>query len=153
MKAGIIEQFDAAYRLYHEPRTEFVAKFVGAGDVMPCTVLSSTQVESLGVLDSDVPLGYEAGQQLSLLFRPDDVIHDDESDRFATLVSKQFRGFVTLSIECALITGWSWVAWRPRTMTMIWVSGGVRLEMEHLVCWLTDFILSAWPNCISLIPR
>lgn len=134
MKAGIIEQFDAAYRLYHEPRTEFVAKFVGAGDVMPCTVLSSTQVESpLGVLDSDVPLGYEAGQQLSLLFRPDDVIHDDESDRFATLVSKQFRGshFVyRVRFDNGVELGCLAPSHHDHDLGE---RVGVRLEMEHLV--------------------
>ena len=93
MRAGIIEQFDAAYRLYHEPRTEFVAKFVGAGDVLPCKVVSTTEVScALGVLSSDHSLGYEIGQELSLLFRPDDLIHDDKSMQTATLVSKQFRG-------------------------------------------------------------
>ena len=134
MRNGIIEQFDASYRLYHEPRTEFVAKFVGAGDVLPCSVLNTLEVESpLGVLKSDAPLGYEPGQQLSVLFRPDDVIHDDHSDREARLVSKQFRGshFVyRVRFENGVELGCLAPSHHDHD---IGEQVGVRLEMEHLV--------------------
>jgi len=134
MRNGIIEQFDAAYRLYHEPRTEFVAKFVGAGDVLPCEVLNSLEVASpLGVLKSDAPLGYEPGQKLAVLFRPDDVIHDDHSDREARLVSKQFRGshFVyRVRFENGVELGCLAPSHHDHD---VGEQVGVRLEMEHLV--------------------
>ncbi len=134
MRNGIIEQFDAAYRLYHEPRTEFVAKFVGAGDVLPCTVLNSLEVDSpLGLLTSDAPLGYEQGTTMSVLFRPDDVIHDDHSDRMATLVSKQFRGshFVyRVRFDNGVELGCLAPSHHDHDLGE---QVGVRLEMEHLV--------------------
>lgn len=134
MRNGIIEQFDAAYRLYHEPRTEFVAKFVGAGDVLPCTVMSSLEVDSpLGTLTSDAPLGYEPGTAMSVLFRPDDVIHDDHSERMATLVSKQFRGshFVyRVRFENGVELGCLAPSHHDHDLG---AKVGVKLEMEHLV--------------------
>ena len=134
MRDGIIEQFDAAYRLYHEPRSEFVARFVGAGDVLSCTVINTTQVDSpLGILTSDQTLGYEPGQTMSLLFRPDDVIHDDDAKLHATLVSKQFRGshFVyRVRFENGVELGCLAPSHHDHE---IGADVGVRLEVEHLV--------------------
>ena len=39
MRNGRIEQWDTPYQLYHEPRTRFVADFIGQGLFLPGTVL------------------------------------------------------------------------------------------------------------------
>ena len=71
MNAGAIEQWDTPYSLYHRPATRFVADFVGEG------VLIDTE---------------RGGRDVSLLLRPDDVLHDDASPVKAEVLKKAFRG-------------------------------------------------------------
>ena len=71
MNAGAIEQWDTPYSLYHRPATRFVADFVGEG------VLIDTE---------------RGGRDVSLLLRPDDVLHDDASPLKAEVLKKAFRG-------------------------------------------------------------
>jgi len=85
MAAGIIQQWDTPYRLYHQPVNRFVADFVGQGVFVAGVVIDDSSVEvELGVLESRLPLecsqGCEAcgqGCGVEVLLRPDDIIHDD----------------------------------------------------------------------------
>ncbi|MFT5116231.1 MAG: iron(III) transport system ATP-binding protein [Parasphingorhabdus sp.] len=93
MSQGKILQWNDAYRLYHEPACRFVANFVGEGDFLVATVLDESSVEtSLGVHKNDEPHGFEMGQRVELLVRPDDVLHDDDSPFTGEIVYKSFRG-------------------------------------------------------------
>ena len=86
-------QWDSAYALYHQPATRFVADFVGEGKFLAATVLDELSVEtSLGIHADDAPHGFKVGQQVELLVRPDDVLHDDESPFTGEIVHKSFRG-------------------------------------------------------------
>jgi len=107
MDAGRIAQWDSPYRLYHEPETRQVADFVGLGAFLPGRVehrdgRSFVQIE-LGTL----PIQTRADQamagatanahgEVTVLLRPDDVIHDDASPLQAEVVNKAFRGAVFL---------------------------------------------------------
>ena len=51
MSQGRIEQWDTPYRLYHEPRTRFVADFIGQGVFLPGTVVDDHTIRvELGTL-------------------------------------------------------------------------------------------------------
>ncbi|MCF8177739.1 MAG: ABC transporter ATP-binding protein [Sulfuritalea sp.] len=97
---GRIEQWDTPYNLYHRPATRHVADFIGQGVFLPGEVISRKIVEvELGRLDSEVPMECksscnecERDCRLDVLLRPDDVIHDDDSEVKAEVVSKAFRG-------------------------------------------------------------
>jgi len=99
MRAGVLQQWDEPYALYHRPQTRFVASFIGHGVFTPGRVRIATQgpvIDTpLGALtDVDeclLPQAYPAGQ-CDVLLRADDVVHDDESATKACIVRKAFRG-------------------------------------------------------------
>lgn len=110
MKNGRVEQWDEPYQLYHQPRSEYVADFVGQGALIPGIFVDSTennsenpvaaqiQVElgNLPILDPDdlraarTVRDYDG--RLRVLLRPDDVEHDDSSPVKAHVVRRAFRG-------------------------------------------------------------
>jgi iron(III) transport system ATP-binding protein len=103
MNAGVIQQWDNPYRLYHEPSNRFVANFVGQGVLLPGQALNEHQVEiELGVLAGRLPTQCaeeaehcercDKGCRVEVLIRPDDIIHDDDSLLMAQVERKAFRG-------------------------------------------------------------
>jgi len=71
MNEGAIEQWDSAYRLYHQPRTRFVADFVGQGVFLRGVAIGRGRVlTELGELASDNPLSMDEGAAVDLLLRP-----------------------------------------------------------------------------------
>ena len=93
MNDGKILQSDTAYSIYHSPDSRFVADFVGEGEFLNGIIKDNNQVESpLGLLSIEDSHDYAVGQAVNILVRPDDLLHDDDSDVTATIVSKKFRG-------------------------------------------------------------
>ena len=93
MYGGQIQQYDVPHTIYHEPATRFVADFVGEGDFLSGIVLDNNRVQSsLGILNIDKPHNFSVNQAVEILVRPDDLLHDDDSDILATIISKRFRG-------------------------------------------------------------
>jgi iron(III) transport system ATP-binding protein len=103
MRDGRIEQWDSAYNLYHRPRTRFVADFVGEGVLIAATAGEADRIDTvLGTLRHCPGCGIKPGQAVSLLLRPDDVVHDDASALRGEVVKKAFRGaefLYTLRLE------------------------------------------------------
>jgi iron(III) transport system ATP-binding protein len=99
MNQGQLEQWDAAYTLYHRPSTRFVAEFIGHGVFAPATIEQTPHGPvvntPLGVLGDNeecpLPSAYEGGQ-CDVLLRADDVVHDDDSPVKAQVLRKAFRG-------------------------------------------------------------
>jgi len=101
MNDGVIEQWDTPYRLYHQPRTRFVADFVGEGVLLPGRVVSDSRVEiELGLLEGVTAAAcdggscrvYGQGAAVNVLLRPDDIVHDDASPLTAIVERRAFRG-------------------------------------------------------------
>jgi iron(III) transport system ATP-binding protein len=93
MNAGVVEQWDTPYSLYHRPATRFVADFVGEGVLLPARAASGDGIDTvLGPLRHCPGCGLRPGQDVALLLRPDDVLHDDASTMKAEVVKKAFRG-------------------------------------------------------------
>lgn len=131
---GAICQFDTPYNLYHEPRTPFVAHFVGPGEIVKAEVVAPRSVDSpLGILTSDEDLSYTVGSAVHLFLRPDDLIHDDNSDYQATLIGKHFRGahhLYKVRLENGTVLG----CFAPSHHNhAIGEKIGVTLDVEHLV--------------------
>ena len=90
---GAMQQWDTAYRLYHEPANRFVANFVGDGVFVPGTVHGPGQIEiELGIVPSKMPADCCNGCTVDVLMRPDDIVHDEMSPLQATVLAKSFRG-------------------------------------------------------------
>ena len=77
MDAGRIHQWDEPYVLYHLPRTRFVARFVGEGQLIEATAIDRIQLRSaLGTHSVHEGHGIALGQSVEILVRPDDIVHD-----------------------------------------------------------------------------
>ena len=93
MNEGSIAQQGSGYDLYHRPADRFVADFIGQGVIIPATVESPTSVKTdLGLIAGDSRIDAAVGTVVDVLIRPDDVMHDDESEDSAIVVEKAFRG-------------------------------------------------------------
>ena len=91
MHNGRIEQWDAAYELYHRPATRFVADFVGQGVFLRGRVKGPRMLATeLGDLGTALPPPGDG--VVDVLLRPDDIVHDDESPWRAEVAAKAFRG-------------------------------------------------------------
>ncbi len=107
-----LQQFSTPYELYHQPETLFVANFIGEGTLLKGTVYQSAQgffiktaIGNLSVGEElvtplermDINQGSETQEivqknHVTILLRPDDIIHDDSSAIKASIIKKQFRG-------------------------------------------------------------
>ncbi len=93
MRRGKVEQWDSAYNLYHRPKTRFVADFVGEGVLIDARAGEADGIDTvLGELKHCPGCDIVPGQAVSLLLRPDDVQHDDDSALHGEVVKKSFRG-------------------------------------------------------------
>lgn len=93
MDAGVIHQTGSPYQIYHEPETRFVASFIGHGDFLPATVCGPDCVHSdLGNIHGDLDHGFADNTEVDLLVRPDDILHDDDSEFVGVIINKWFRG-------------------------------------------------------------
>ena len=146
MNRGRIEQWDAAYELYHRPANRFVADFIGQGVFISGKVLSDTQVQiEFGTLAGDIPLPCHQGCDtcgkgcsVDVLLRPDDVIHDDASPLLAEVVRKAFRGAEFL-YTLKLPSGREVLALVPSHHNhAIGEKIGIRLEVDHVVAFARD---------------
>ncbi len=94
MAEGRLRQWDDPYGLYHRPADRFVADFIGEGAMIAGKVVDRAHVETeIGVISGGLPPSLvSAGTQLSVLLRPDDIIHDESSPEQFPVVARAFRG-------------------------------------------------------------
>lgn len=134
MQAGRLAQWDTPYRIYHRPRTRFVANFIGRSRFIPGTVTTDGRVETgLGVFTGSLPEGAVAGDPLDVMIRPDDILHNDDSPRTARVVDRAFRGAHMLyTLE---LPGGARVPCLAPSHHAHPIGGdiGIELEMDHLV--------------------
>ncbi len=130
---GRIQQWAAAYDLYHRPANRFVADFVGQGVFLPARPVGTDRIEiELGILQRQ---GADSGAHLEVLLRPDDVVHDDAAPTRAEVLHKAFRGaeiLYTLRLESgrkvlALVPSHHNHALGERI--------GIRLDVDHVVAF------------------
>ncbi|HEY0847906.1 MAG TPA: ABC transporter ATP-binding protein [Noviherbaspirillum sp.] len=99
MQNGEIVQWDNAYNLYHRPTNRFVADFIGQGVFAPGTIDMPNQLVNIELGSLPLWQGVDVclpdqknAQQVEVLLRADDVIHDDGSPLQAEVIRKAFRG-------------------------------------------------------------
>ena len=134
MRAGRLEQWDVPWKLYHSPKTRFVADFVGEGTFIPGTVVGPGRVSTeLGVIEGQLTRDQVAGTLVDLLLRPDDVIHDDASELQAEVVERAFRG-AQFRYTLRLPSGATALSFVPSHHDhAIGERIGIRLDAQHLV--------------------
>lgn len=136
MNKGRLIQWTDAYTLYHRPANRFVATFVGDGVFLPATVDNNIKLNSgLGVFSSFPDSGFKEGDKVVFLVRPDDIIHDDESETLAKVVDRSFQGsHILYELELQYLG-------HPRVLCLALSHHdhqlneliGIRLDLEHLI--------------------
>lgn len=134
MNNGAIEQLASPYDMYHKPSSRYVADFIGKGYFIPAEVLGAQQINTeLGVLTTDFDIDQPEGTAMSLLLRPDDIVHDDGSNYLAVITGKQFRGSY-FQYEVELSNGRSLICMASSHHNhAIGQRIGIRMELEHIV--------------------
>ena len=132
LHGGRIQQWDSAYNLYHRPANRFVADFVGQGVFLPAHIGAGGALEiELGVLQ-----GNSGGKDnVEVLLRPDDIIHDDAAPTQAEVVHKAFRG-ADILYTLRLASGRRVLALVPSHHNhAIGERIGIRLDVDHVVAF------------------
>jgi iron(III) transport system ATP-binding protein len=140
MQNGEIVQWDNAYNLYHRPGNRFVADFIGQGVFTPGMIdLPNQQVNiELGSLPlwqgvNVCSTSDKNAEQVDVLLRADDVIHDDASPLQAEVVRKAFRGAEFL-YTLKLPSGQKLLALVPSHHDhALGEKIGIRLSADHVV--------------------
>jgi len=93
LQHGKMLQWDTPYKLYHQPKTHYVANFIGQGVMIEGLVIDEMSIRSdLGLIHGKIPEGCQKNCPVDVLIRPDDIIHDDQSGYQLEIVDKVFRG-------------------------------------------------------------
>ncbi len=90
MNDGYLQQIGSAEDVFHQPRTRFVAQFVGQTDFISGTVTAKGIETALGTLPRSPALS--AGTLLDVAVRPDDIKLTAAGDGTAQILSRQFLG-------------------------------------------------------------
>jgi iron(III) transport system ATP-binding protein len=132
---GSIQQWDTAYNLYHRPANRFVADFVGQGVFLPARARNGRELEiELGVLQGDA----QGQENLEVLLRPDDIVHDDAAPTQAEVVHKAFRG-ADILYTLRLASGRKVLALVPSHHNhALGERIGIRLDVDHVVAFQPD---------------
>ena len=147
LRAGRLEQWDAPWKLYHSPKTRFVADFVGEGTFIPGTVVGPGRVATeLGVIEGQLTSDQPPGTLVDLLLRPDDVIHDDDSELQAEVVERAFRG-AQFRYTLRLPSGATALSFVPSHHDhAIGERIGIRLDAQHLVGFPRGVVAAVLPQ-------
>lgn len=133
---GELQQWDTPYKLYHEPKTRFVAQFIGQG-VLLSGIVTGTECVTLevGEFCGALPLGLHVGENVAVLLRPDDVIHDDLSPLKAIITNKDFQGEI-FTYTLQLKSGQSILIQVPsHSNHREGETIGIKLELDHLIVY------------------
>lgn len=134
MQEGKLLQWDQPYQLYHQPKHLFVADFIGRGVFINGKVTADNYVNTaLGLLKTKLNFIAEKGDEVSVLVRPDDIVHDDNSDFKLEIINRDFRGsyyYMTLRLsETEQIMCLS----QSHHDHPIGCKIGIKLEMDHAI--------------------
>lgn len=136
---GQLQQWDSAYRLYHNPANRFVADFIGQGSILAARVLDAARlITPLGEIEGAVPKGCPPGCQVQILLRPDDVFLTRDSPLHGVILKKAFRGSEYL-YTLGLADGNQVLSLMPSHQDMaVGTETGLGLDVRHLVVFRPD---------------
>ncbi|MDR7483145.1 MAG: ABC transporter ATP-binding protein [Armatimonadota bacterium] len=94
LQQGRLEQVDTPERIFHMPRTRFVARFLGRADFLPARVTAQGLQTEVGVLPQRPPLGN--GDDVEILVRPDDIAIAPAAGGAGIVIRRLFQGGAVL---------------------------------------------------------
>ncbi|MGQ8366776.1 ABC transporter ATP-binding protein [Glaciecola sp. 1036] len=138
------QQWDTAYKLYHQPASLEVASFIGEGCLILGEVVQNNEITGqiaidtvLGRLNQYASKPVALKQKVSILVRPDDILLDESSDKTAFVVDKQFRGahiMYKLKFQDTLLSCLT----PSHHNCQVGESFGIKLDIQHLVYFIHD---------------
>ncbi|MCK7593839.1 ABC transporter ATP-binding protein [Pseudomarimonas salicorniae] len=138
LSGGRLRQWASAYELYHRPASREVAQFIGEKIWLRGRVAPDGRIATTLALLQPRATGFTPGQQVDVLLRPDDIIHDDASPLQARVVERTFRGSEFL-YTLALDDGTRLLSLVPSHHDhAIDQKIGIRLDLEHVVVFGVD---------------
>ncbi len=134
MQGGRIVQWDSPYNLYHEPRTRFVADFVGDGVFVDGLIRDRHSVETeLGVVEGRSASDFLNDAEVDVLIRPDDIVPGSDGPVRAVIIRKAFKGAEIL-YTLRLDSGAEVLSLFPsHDDHAVGDRVGIRLQADHLV--------------------
>lgn len=140
MYQGELLQWDTPYQLYHQPRHQMVADFVGHGVLLQGTVTTSGSMASpLGMLQHPSLEHVPSGTPVSFLVRPDDLVPDPSSRLRGVIKARGFRGAHNLySVELASGVEVLTLSASHEQLN-VGSNIGLRPDFDHLVVFAADF--------------
>jgi len=123
---GKIEQFDTPWNLYNNPKTRFVADFIGHAVFIPGEVKGKSILTEIGSVDCAPCL--QNVKHVEVMIRPDDIIVDMHDAGIGIVKKRQFLGAIQLyTIE--LSSGQIVLSYQPPNIN--WPNGSkVRLTVN-----------------------
>lgn len=94
MNVGEVEQIDSPQKIYHHPRTAFVARFLGLGNLLTGKIRFSDGEKIVSTPIGEFPVDHQHEGEVTILLRPDSVHIDGPGtgQLEAQLVNCSFRG-------------------------------------------------------------
>lgn len=93
LSEGVLQQWDEPENLFNRPCNPMVAEFFGKGQWLKATVVDDVTLSSiLGDHPYQEPHGFEAGNNVCLLVRTQNVICSEQDSCNATVAKTEFRG-------------------------------------------------------------
>ncbi len=134
MRAGRLEQMGPPELVFHQPRTRFVAEFLGSADFVPGTAVAAGVETPLGLLPQ--PVSAPLGAALEVAVRPDDIfLYADSEEAHGRLpangrvLDRQFLGIAYL-YAIGLADGTTVHSWQPHTVNVP-LGTAVRVGFRH----------------------
>lgn len=94
MNKGVIQQIGTPEDIYNEPKNKFVAKFIGASNIVAGKMLEDFKVEFYDVLFTCVDKGFCNDENVDVVIRPEDIkiVPYTEGMLSGTVTSVTFKG-------------------------------------------------------------
>jgi len=94
MNEGNILQIGTPEDIYNEPKSAFVANFIGESNILPGTMPEDRRVSFADVTFECVDTGFAAGEAVDIVVRPEDIVivGESESPLSGTVTNVIFKG-------------------------------------------------------------
>ncbi len=94
MKDGVIQQIGTPTGIYNEPKNRFVARFIGESNIIEGIYVRQNLVSFMGVEFDCVDIGFEDGEKVDVVIRPEDLdLIDPKGAKLVGVVSSSiFKG-------------------------------------------------------------
>lgn len=77
---GVVEQIGAPKEIYRDPKSLFVANFIGTINLLPCRIVDANSVIACGVTLHCPCAAHTSGAEMQIAIRPEDIVMHCDAD-------------------------------------------------------------------------